>query len=101
MPKKKPDAIEVLRAIADSDDDLLDLDYPEALVDAELRAAGLDPREVEARGERFVQKLIAERVDAARKASTTRLRSTTTKPNSSLPPMREKAPSESGPTNEE
>jgi len=100
MPKKRGEPSDVLRAIDAIDDDLLDLDYPEALVDAELRAAGLDPREVEARGERFVTKLVGERADAARKLSATRLRSTR-KANSSLPPVREKAPSDTGPTNEE
>lgn len=100
MAKKKIDPADVLRAIAETDDELLDWDYPEALVDEELREAGIDPREVEVRGEVFMKRLMAERADADRKASTTRLRSTG-KQHSSLPPVREKAPSESGPINEE
>lgn len=100
MAKKKIDPADVLRAIADSDGDLLDWEYPEALVDEELRQGGIDPREVEARGEAFMKRLIAERADADRKASTTRLRSTG-KQHSSLPPVREKTPSQSGPINEE
>lgn len=100
MAKKKVDPADVLRAIAESDDDLLDWDYPETLVDEELRQGGIDPREVEARGEAFMKRLMAERGDADRKASTTRLRSTE-KQHSSLPPTRSKVPSETGPINEE
>jgi hypothetical protein len=94
-----------LRAIAG--DDMLDPDYPEELIDEELRKAGADPEEIGREGEAFVEKLLAER-DAAvnRKASGTRLRSrskvssplpSATKTASSMPPVRTKLSSDTGP----
>lgn len=93
MSKKKADPSDVLRAISVGDDELLDVDYPEPLVEAELRAVGLDPRVIDANAEAFVEKLLAERPVATSKASGTRLRSTT-KASSSLPPVRSKIPSD-------
>jgi hypothetical protein len=94
-----------LRAIAR--DDMLDPDYPEALIDEELRKAGGDPEEIGREGEAFVKKLLAEREAAlSRKASGTRLQSRSkassslppaTKNASSMPPVRAKLSSDTGP----
>ena len=87
MKKRITDPVEQWKALlALGEDDMLEPDYPEALVDQGLREAGLDPDEVGAEGEAFVKRLMAENAEAAtRKASRTRLRSTT-KATSSLPP---------------
>ena len=106
MSTRKIDDLELLRRILAFDEDLLREDYPRELVEAELREAGLDPEEVGRRGEAFVKNLMAERADAATKASRTRLRSPA-KATSFLPPakgavstlplVRAKVPSENGP----
>lgn len=110
MSTGKIDDLELLRRILAFDEDMLRDDYPRELVRAELREAGLDPDEVGRRGEAFVKKLLAEKADSeGRKASRTRLRSppratSVTPPGkmaSSLPPVRAKVPSDTGPSNEE
>ena len=77
MKKRITDPVEQLRALLTlGDNDMLDADYPKALIDAELRDAGGDPEQVGAETEAFVKKLMAERAEAeSRKASRTRLRS--------------------------
>lgn len=107
MSRRKIDAEELIRRILRCDEDLLRDDYPRHLVEAELRDAGLDPEDVGRRGEAFVKKLMADRAEAgSRKSSRTRLRSPVkaTSPSppakatfSTLPPMRAKAPSDTGP----
>jgi hypothetical protein len=97
-----------LRAIAR--DDMLAPDYPEELLDEELREAGADPDELGRHGEEFVKKLLAEREAALRrKASGTRLRSRSKvssslppspKTASSLPPVGPKVSSDTGPLDE-
>lgn len=47
---------ELWMALEDLDDDLLDFDLPEALVDEELKAMGVDPSALAKRGSEFVAK---------------------------------------------
>ena len=108
MKKRITDPVEQLKALLTlGDDDMLDADYPKALIDAELREAGGDPEQIGAEGEAFVKRLLAEKAAAAsRKASRTQLRSAAKAMSSSppartafstLPPMRAKQPSDTGP----
>ena len=76
--------------------DAPDPDYPLSLVKEELRGAGADPEAIGKRAEALVSRLSSQK----RAASKTRLRSQPKTP-SSLPPVREKAPSETGPISEE
>jgi hypothetical protein len=63
---KPRDPRDVLRAIEAIAEDVLDADYPEELVDAELREAGLDPVEVARRGSELAARLLAEQRAALR-----------------------------------
>ena len=88
-------------------DDMPEPEYPDALVDEGLREADRNPEEVGREGEAFVEKLLAERAQtASRKASSPRVRSSTPPASfppaeTTLPPVRSKVPSETGPINEE
>jgi hypothetical protein len=52
---------EALRMLQRLDDDILEPDYPESLVDEELRAMGADPDEIGRWGVELVNRLKAER----------------------------------------
>jgi hypothetical protein len=64
---KKRAPREILRAIDQSAEDVLDPDYPEELVDDDLREMGLDPDAVGPRGAALAARLLAERREALRK----------------------------------
>jgi hypothetical protein len=63
----KRDPKEILRAIEQTADDVLDPDYPAELVDEDLREMGLDPDAVGQRGATLAARLLAERREALRK----------------------------------
>jgi hypothetical protein len=70
---KLRDPRDVLRAIEAIADDILDADYPEELVDQELREAGLVPEEVARRGADLAARLLAERREALRREAVARV----------------------------
>jgi hypothetical protein len=63
---KKRDPREIVRAIDRIAEDVLDPDYPDELVDEDLREMGLDPEAVGRRGADLAARLLAERREALR-----------------------------------